>query len=291
MVLYRVDKRLRMFDPHAHCERFGFQAHAPPVQQLVNIPGRMSRSKNHSRSFIKGISDPHPFYAIVVQFDIGNPRIENERSAGFENRPPDIGDHPRQFIRSDMGMGFVKNFGRSAVKNQRLQRFVVVSPLLAAGEKFAVGECSGSALAEGIVRIGIDRTVAVDLRDVPLAGRHIASPLQNHRAISPFDQPQSRKQPRRARTDDHDLRTPRNRRIVEMHGCGLRFAIGINFERKIHFGLPLPGVDRTSDDPHQSHILLRDTRTASCLFSIVFYVGSLLRSKNQCQFIRHNRLK
>ena len=251
----------------------------------------MSRSKNHSRSFIKGISDPHPFYAIVVQFDIGNPRIENERSAGFENRPPDIGDHPRQFIRSDMGMGFVKNFGRGAVKNQRLQRLVVVAPLLAAGEKFAVGECSGSALAESIVRIGIDRTVAVNLRDVPLAGRHIASPFQNHRAIPPFDQPQSRKQPRRARTDDHDLRTPRNRRIVEMHRCGLRFAIGINFERKIHFGLPLPGIDRPSDDPHQSHILLRDTRTASRLFSIVFYVGSLLRSKNQCQFIRHNRLK
>ena len=174
---------------------------------------------------------------------------------------------------------------------QRLQRLVVVAPLLAAGEKFAVGECSGSALAESIVRIGIDRTVAVDLRDVPLAGRHIASPFQNHRAIPPFDQPQSRKQPRRARTDDHDLRTPRNRRIVEMHRCGLRFAIGINFERKIHFGLPLPGIDRPSDDPHQSHILLRDTRTASRLFSIVFYVGSLLRSKNQCQFIRHNRLK
>ena len=76
-----------------------------------------------------------------------------------------------------------------------------------------------------------------------------------------------------------------------MHGCGLRFAIGINFERKIHFGLPLPGIDRPSDAPHQSHILLRDTRTASRLFSIVFYVGSLLRSKNQCQFIRHNRLK
>ena len=78
MVLYRVDKRLRMFDPHAHRKRLGFQTHAPPVQQLVNIPGRMSRSKNHSRSFIKGISDPHPFYAIVVQFDIGNPRIEND---------------------------------------------------------------------------------------------------------------------------------------------------------------------------------------------------------------------
>ena len=68
-----------------------------------------------------------------------------------------------------MRMGFVEDFGRGTMEHQRLQRLVVIAALLAAREEFAVRESPRTALAESVVRIGIDRPVAVDPRNVDLA--------------------------------------------------------------------------------------------------------------------------
>ena len=55
------------------------------------------------------------------------------------------------------------------MEHQRLQRLVVIAALLATREKLAVRESPRTALAESVVRIGIDRPVAVDPRNVDLA--------------------------------------------------------------------------------------------------------------------------
>lgn len=79
-----------------------------------------------------------------------------------------------------MRMGLVKDFGRRAVEDKRLQRLVIVAALLAARKELPVGEGPRAALAEGVVRIGINIAVAVDLRDIDLAGRDVAAPFQNY---------------------------------------------------------------------------------------------------------------
>ena len=46
-----------------------------------------------------------------------------------------------------------------------------------------------------------------------------------------------------------------------MHGCGLRLPVDIDLQRQVDLRLPLPGVDRAFDDPHQGNIVLRHTQT------------------------------
>ena len=118
---------------------------------------------------------------------------------------------------------------------------------------------------------------------------------RNHRAIPPFDQPQSCKQPAGAESDDpRPPYAPQPTDSRKMHRCGLRFAIRINFERKIHLWAAAAGhrIDNRPDDPHQKpHPAPSDNRTASRLVQY-----SILRrqpassQKPQYQFIRHNRL-
>lgn len=55
-----------------------------------------------------------------------------------------------------MRMGLVKDFGRRAVEDERLQRLVIVAALLAARKELPVGEGPRTAFAESVVRIGID---------------------------------------------------------------------------------------------------------------------------------------
>ena len=85
-----------------------------------------------------------------------------------------------------MGMRLVENLLRSAVEDERLQRLVVIAALLAAREELAVGKRPRAAFAESVVRVGIDRTVAVDLRDVALALRNPFAAFEHDRTVAPL---------------------------------------------------------------------------------------------------------
>ena len=91
-----------------------------------------------------------------------------------------------------MGVRLEQNIGHSTVIDKRLQRFVIVAALLRTSEKFAVRECSCAALTKGVVRVGVDLAIAVDLRDIAFASRHIASALQYYRLESQLDKSQRR---------------------------------------------------------------------------------------------------
>ena len=176
---------------------------------------------------------------------------------------------------------------RRAVEHERLQRLVVVAALLAAREELAVGEGPGPALAESVVRIGIDGTVAVDLRDIDLAGRDVAAPFQNYGPQAQLDQPQSGEKPSRTRPDDHHFGPPRDRRIVEMHGRRPGFAVCIDLQRQVHLGLPLPGVDRPFHDPRQRDVRLADAHATGCLRGVELRIGGLPGCEREGYLLRH----
>ena len=287
MVLDRVDQRLRMLDAHPHGKGLGLDAHAAAVEQFVNIARRMARSQHDGGSFDQFVAAPYAFYPVAFDFQIGNAAPETEHAARSDNRLPDTLHDARQLVGSDVRMGLEENFGRRTVKHQRLQRLVVVAAFFAAGEELAVGKGPGSAFTEGVVRVGVHSAVAVDLRDVALAGRNVAPALQNHGPQAQFDQPQRREQPRRSRSHDHDLRASVDRRIVEMHRPGLRLAVDVHFERQVHLHLPLPGVDRPFHDPRQSNIGLRDTHAPRRLRGVKRRIGSLLRREYKGNMLRH----
>ena len=291
MVLDRVDERLRMLDAHAHRKGLGLDAHAARVQQFVHVVRRMPRSEHHGGPLDPLVAAADATNPPVAQQEVRHAAVEAKHPARIGDRPPDIADDIGQLVGADMGMGFAEDFGRGAVKDERLQRLVVIAALLAAREELAVGKGSRAALAESVVRVGIDGAVAVDPCDVALAGRDVAPPFENHGPQSQFDEPQGREQPRGARSDDDDLRPPLDRRIVEMHGAGLRLPIDIDFERQVHLHLPLPGVDRPLHDAHQRHIRLPDAHAPRCERRAVLRIGGLFRREDEGYLSGHKSAK
>lgn len=235
----------------------------------------MSRGQNHGRPFDKRVAAPHAPDTAVADFKIRNAATEHELAARAKDRLPDILHDARQLVGSDMRMGFIEDFGRGAMEHQRLQRLVVIAALLATREKLAVRESPRAALAESVVRIGIDCPVAVDLRNVDLARRNVTAPLQDNGLQPQLDQPQRREKPSRARSHDYDLGMSRDIGIIEMHGCGLRLPVDIDLQRQVDLRLPLPGIDRAFDDPHQGNIVLRHPQTPRGKRSVILRVGSL----------------
>lgn len=142
VILNRVDQRLRMFDTHTHRKGLGLDTHTPAVEQFINIARRMARRQHNGGAFDEFVAAPDPTNTVIGDFQVRHTAPETKYTARPDNRLPDMLHDARQFVGSDMGMRFEENFRRSAVKYQRLQRFVVVAAFLAAREKFAVGERS-----------------------------------------------------------------------------------------------------------------------------------------------------
>ncbi len=184
-------------------------------------------------------------------------------------------------------MGLVEDFGRGAVENQRLQRLVVVAALLAAGEELAVGKSAGAALAESVVGIGVDASVAVDLRNVDLAGRNVAAALQQHGAQAQLDQPQSSEQSGRSGAHDNHGRTARDRGIVEPDRGRFGLAVHVDFERKVDLGRTPSCVDRAFDDPHQGDVALGDTHAPGRERGIGLRVGRFAGREDEGQLAGH----
>ena len=76
-----------------------------------------------------------------------------------------------------------------------------------------------------------------------------------------------------------------------MHGRGQRLAIDIDLERQIDLDLPLAGVDRAFDHPHQREVRLPDTQTPGRQRGIKSGIGRLLRSQDKSDGLRHKTEK
>ena len=291
VVLDRVDERLGVFDAHAHSEGLGLDTHAAGMEQFVDVARRVARGQHHGSPLDPLVARADTADTAVAEQQVRYAAVETEQAARIEDRPADVPDDIGELVGADMGMRLVEDLGRGAVKDERPERLVVVAALLAAREELAVGKGSRAALAEGVVRVGGNGAVAVDLRDVALARRDVAAALQHDGPEAQLNQPQCGKEPRRTRSDNNDLRTSRDLGIIEMHGCGQRLAIDIDLECQIDLDLPLAGVDRAFDYPHQRKVRLPDTQTPGRQGGVKSGIGSLLRSQDESDGLRHTTEK
>ena len=288
MVLDGVDERLGVLDAHAHGEGLRLEPHAAARQQLVDVARRVSRSEDDSRRLDAFVAAAHPCEASAAQFEVGHPPLEEELPPGVENRLPDGPHDVGQAVGTDVGVRLVENRGVGAVEDQRLERLAVIAALLAAREELAVGEGPRATLAEGVVRIVVDRPVAVDLRDVALAGRDVAPALENHRTQPQLDEAQRGEEPRGARADDEHLRTAGHRGVVEVDGGGQRLAVDVDLEREVDLGLTLASVDGALDHAHERHLVLRKRKTPGRKRRAEAVVGSLFGRENEGNGLWHN---
>ena len=190
----------------------------------------MTGSQHDRGTLYKRIAHIHTGHAPADDLETRDLMVEQYASARLGNRAAYIGYYTRQLVGADMRMRLEEYLGVGAVKDKRLQRLVVVASFLAARKELAVRKGARTALAESIVRIGIDSAVAVDLRYVVLARQDGLTAFEHYRSVSRLDKSQSGEESRRPRTYDDYLRAAVDRRIVEVHRLRLRLGVDIYFE-------------------------------------------------------------
>ena len=143
-----------------------------------------------------------------------------------------------------MRVCFVENFGRSTVIDKTLQGSIVVPSLLATRKEFTIGECSRATLAKGVVRVGIDALIALNLGDILASLHNLLASLEEDRLVAQLDESQRTIQSCRASAHDDNLGLTYHRGVVEVERLGLLLVVDVCFECKIDLQCSAPCVDR-----------------------------------------------
>ena len=114
-------------------------------------------------------------------------------------------DDRRQFVGTDMRVGFVEDGVRCPEEMEEFHDALHVTPFLGAGEEFAVGESAGASFAETVVRLGVEPFVSVQQRYIFFALADFFAPLVDDGFDAVLDERQRCKQPCRSGADDDDL--------------------------------------------------------------------------------------
>ena len=131
---------------------------------------------SHNDSMTLGLLDSfanygiNPADTIIISFDAGHRGFKHHRTAKRYDLFSDVADGDFQLVRADMRFGVVQNLVRRAVADEFLQH-LALAVVLRTGVELSVGERTGAAFAETVVRFGIKPLVPVQQRDVlfPLA--------------------------------------------------------------------------------------------------------------------------
>ena len=102
------------------------------------------------------------------------------------------------------------------MKYQTLQSTIIITALLAAGEEFAIGECSCATLTKSIVRVGIYSLITLNLSDILASLNDLFATLEEYRFISQLYKAQGAIQSGRSYSYNDNFGFADNRRIVEM---------------------------------------------------------------------------
>lgn len=215
VILYLVDESLRMLYPDAHGERLGLQQHPLPVEHRVDIVRRVARGQHHAAGLYPLTAAHHAGYGVPVQQQLRHPTAEPHFAAAGGDCPADGGHDTGQPVGTDMRMGFIEYRLVGTVEDERTERLVVISALLAPGKELAVGKGTRTSFAEGIVGVGVEPAVAVQFCHVAAAYRHLPAPFEDDGPVSRFDEPQRTEEAGRASAHDDDLLGMRHVRIVE----------------------------------------------------------------------------
>ena len=99
-----------------------------------------------------------------------------------DNLLPNILDHARQFICSDMRMGIREDRCAGTKLAKDIQDLVDLTALLATGVELAIRICSGTSFTKTIIRFAVHFMLAADQGDIFLPFAHILPAFDYDRA-------------------------------------------------------------------------------------------------------------
>ncbi len=157
-----VDHALRMFDAKAQRERLGLHEHAASVQHLEGIARAVADRQDHllARQIV-AIGQLQSAHAAAFDVDIVDARVETDLAPEREDLRTDVLDHLNQPERADVRPRLEQDVLRRAGLDELVQYLAaVVLRVLDLAVELAVGEGTGTALAELHVRFRIQHALA-----------------------------------------------------------------------------------------------------------------------------------
>ena len=166
------------------------------------------------------------------------------------------------------------------------QDAVGISALLTACEELAVAVGTRSALAKGVVALGIHALFHTYARHILLPFPHVLASLDDHRVQSQFDEAQRRKESARAGT--HHQHAPGLAHVVVFDGgeeCLLGLLVKVCTHGQIDIHGALPRVDAPPQHPYG---LWFDAPVALQKSDDALLVIGILGQYSQIEFLCHN---
>ena len=164
----------------------------------------MANGKNHCfRKEFPSVGACYPDYFILFQKELIHTCIKMDFSAPGQDLLTHVLHYFRKDVRSDMGLVFIQDPGRSPMLYQDAEHFAASSFfILNQRIQFPIGKGSRSAFPE--LHVGIRQTGASspEILHIPGSGLHILSPFQQDGAVSGPCQQISAEKPRGSHPDN-----------------------------------------------------------------------------------------
>lgn len=161
----------------------------------------------------------------------------------------DVFDDSRQFVGTDMRVRFVEDGVGRSEEMEELHHALHVASFFGTGEEFAIGESTGSAFTETVVRFGIQPLVSVQQRNIFFPFSYFLSPFIDDGFDAMFDEGEGSKESCGTCADDDCLPFGmmyilEDRRLIERDRriFGNRFALIIRKNSKMHAQISLPCI-------------------------------------------------
>ncbi len=259
MVLNLVDEFRRMLQTDTHSDVLCLDLDALRIEITIDIAGAVS-SRQDDRTHECLIATTNALHLVIFEQNSIHLRLEMHFATTSDDGLAHRLDDARQLVGAEMRMGVCQDACAGSVLTEHVQDLLHIAALLAPRVELAVGESPRTALAEGIVRFGIDGLRTADLRDVLPTLMHALAALHHDGSDAQFDESQCREQSARTGTHHHRLRLVLHIRIVRPHKLViLRQLVHIRPHLQVHVDGALTGVDAPFQHPHRRHMLRRQS--------------------------------
>ena len=292
MILNLVYQVGRMFQSHPHGQSFAFDVQMPCVQAAVHIAGRVTRGQDDrlAPQFLLltayGIHGKQSLHLSVPHEQVGHACLEVHLAAASQDGQAHVLDDAGQPVGADVRMCVGQNVLLGPMLHEDAQDAVGISALLTACEELAVAVGTRSALAKGVVALGIHALFHTYARHILLPFPHVLASLDDHRVQSQFDEAQRRKESARAGT--HHQHAPGLAHVVVFDGgeeCLLGLLVKVCTHGQIDIHGALPRVDAPPQHPYG---LWFDAPVALQKSDDALLVIGILGQYSQIEFLCHN---
>ena len=204
MVLYLIDKLLRVLHAHAEGERLGFEEPAVALEHVVYIARGMPRSQNHRRSRHLARVGHHAVHAAVPDDEVRDAGVEMIFPAGCLNGMPHVGDDAAEAVGAYMRVSLKHYVGVGTMVDEGAQHGADVAALGGTRVELAVAVGARAAFAEAPVAVGVDDLLARQPCDVVFALLHGLAALHDDGLHAQLQAAQGGEEARRAGADNED---------------------------------------------------------------------------------------